>query len=839
MGRLNEPSLLRWSALAVRPLVVYAFLEVRVMGDLRMMRVLFCVVIGLAACGEDDAAPAGGAPGADADDRDARGGRDGMDNPDPSDATNDADDDAGPPAVADGDDGVDPGSDGGTCEPTGTPCDAADVATACAGATLYVCSRGTDGCPQATTTDCATSGSTCETGADGVAACQPTDPDGCPPSSCSSGSACEDDTLVTCQEDANGCWIENERRDCAASGAACVVDASGATASCVPASGPSCAASLGTIACGETVRGNTADGSRALDTNRCILDEGDTGIYYAGGEVIWRVVAPDSPALVQIEADSNRSFLDFDLMVLDGSGGCGLTAACVDGSYSFDNLESVEIATTGGEAFWVVYDLYDDVGEFANYTISVTCTSLVCGDGVIAPGERCDDGNEESGDGCSSTCSIESGWTCATVDGTSVCRRLNVCGDGRIDSAEACDDGNDESADGCSSTCQFEEGFTCEPGAPTVCLPTGCGDGVIQAELGEECDDRNEEDGDGCSSVCLVEPDWICEGRPSDCYIPGCGDGRLQPELGETCDDGNEEGSDGCSPFCEVEDGYFCFGAPSRCRTVVPFPAEGEIVQISGALTPTSARLNRPSTTCMATTTSVAYEVVAFVNDTDAPITVDVIALWTAFDGYMAVYDRFPEPATPTEGCLVANDDLFSTARSGFLDATVPAGAVRYYLLSGLGSAGLGAYEFTVSRPLPAEETIVLSLGEPAAAVSTTGRLSSASRLFERPTSTCGTRSGEVPLQEIEVRNPGPDAVRVDIVATFESFDGFLHVYSEPVDVANPTTGCVIGNDDGRGGIYSSNIDNFSIRGGASVWLAVSRFSGTAAGRFSVEVTPR
>jgi len=36
----------------------------------------------------------------------------------------------------------------------------------------------------------------------------------------------------------------------------------------------------------------------------------------------------------------------------------------------------------------------------------------VCGDGVIEGNEQCDDGNAVSGDGCSSTCQVELGWTC-------------------------------------------------------------------------------------------------------------------------------------------------------------------------------------------------------------------------------------------------------------------------------------------------------------------------------------------------------------------------------------------------------------------------------------------
>lgn len=36
-----------------------------------------------------------------------------------------------------------------------------------------------------------------------------------------------------------------------------------------------------------------------------------------------------------------------------------------------------------------------------------------CGDGVLGAGEECDDGNTAPGDGCSTTCTVESGWACA------------------------------------------------------------------------------------------------------------------------------------------------------------------------------------------------------------------------------------------------------------------------------------------------------------------------------------------------------------------------------------------------------------------------------------------
>jgi cysteine-rich repeat protein len=95
----------------------------------------------------------------------------------------------------------------------------------------------------------------------------------------------------------------------------------------------------------------------------------------------------------------------------------------------------------------------------------------VCGDGVLDEGEACDDGNTMDGDGCSSTCELES-----------------VCGNGILEGNEVCDDGNTIDGDGCSSTCD---------------AVYFCGDGVLEGN--EACDDGNNIDGDGCSSTCQDE----------------------------------------------------------------------------------------------------------------------------------------------------------------------------------------------------------------------------------------------------------------------------------------------------------------------------------------------
>lgn len=184
-----------------------------------------------------------------------------------------------------------------------------------------------------------------------------------------------------------------------------------------------------------------------------------------------------------------------------------------------------------------------------------------CGDGRVDDEleEECDDGNAKSGDGCSSTCKREEGWTCAKPG---VRCEATACGDGIVAGSEQCDDGNQDDGDGCSSSCLLEgappgeiDGWKC-PVPGEACVRTTCGDG--NREGSEQCDDGNNDMGDGCSPWCRKEP--ICPPGGGPCASP-CGDGVLLPTdkaHGQECDDGNTVDGDGCSSDCKVEPGFRC-----------------------------------------------------------------------------------------------------------------------------------------------------------------------------------------------------------------------------------------------------------------------------------------
>ena len=99
--------------------------------------------------------------------------------------------------------------------------------------------------------------------------------------------------------------------------------------------------------------------------------------------------------------------------------------------------------------------------------------SADCRDAGRADGELCEDGSGRCYDGY-----------CLPIS----------CGDQLIDPTERCDDGNTVAQDGCSADCTSDE---------------KCGTGVVDSLLGETCDDGNQFAHDGCTPRCTVEnPRW-------------------------------------------------------------------------------------------------------------------------------------------------------------------------------------------------------------------------------------------------------------------------------------------------------------------------------------------
>ncbi|CAI2359943.1 unnamed protein product [Moneuplotes crassus] len=193
------------------------------------------------------------------------------------------------------------------------------------------------------------------------------------------------------------------------------------------------------------------------------------------------------------------------------------------------------------------------------------------------PGEQCDDGNWDRGDGCDENCQVESGWSCTTYNPT-VCTKLCRWDDAGPppDQDVDCYDRNQDDGDGCDESCKVESGYTCSWNSTsdkTDCTDK-CGDGVIIKTMPSQyCDDGNLNEEDGCSSTCNQEVGYVCTGgsttAPSVCS-EDCGDGRKVGD--EACDDGGKADHDGCSSTCTIELGYICTGGsetnPDTCNPI-------------------------------------------------------------------------------------------------------------------------------------------------------------------------------------------------------------------------------------------------------------------------------
>ncbi|MEL6181477.1 MAG: DUF4215 domain-containing protein, partial [Myxococcota bacterium] len=118
----------------------------------------------------------------------------------------------------------------------------------------------------------------------------------------------------------------------------------------------------------------------------------------------------------------------------------------IDREWRFHDVDLTDVIGDEGTV-QIMYEIASDGGlELGGWNLDDVCIvgiQTLCGDGLLDPGEACDDGaanSDQDPGACRTTC------------------QPAICGDGILDPGEACDDGNGTPGDGCSSTCMSEEG---------------------------------------------------------------------------------------------------------------------------------------------------------------------------------------------------------------------------------------------------------------------------------------------------------------------------------------------------------------------------------------------
>ena len=186
-----------------------------------------------------------------------------------------------------------------------------------------------------------------------------------------------------------------------------------------------------------------------------------------------RVAVPENPVFPDVDtgADASDECPVGSLgCSCDAGGGCDADLACLSGRCGPQPSGSCGDGQLDVEEECDLGPHNSDGGS-----CKTDCTPARCGDGIVGPGEACDDGNGSGADECTNECMWAS------------------CGDGIVQPPEECDDGNGDEDDECLSSC----------------TTATCGDGKVWGGV-EECDDGNTVGTDGCTQDCNFTVDVTC-----------------------------------------------------------------------------------------------------------------------------------------------------------------------------------------------------------------------------------------------------------------------------------------------------------------------------------------
>jgi cysteine-rich repeat protein len=159
---------------------------------------------------------------------------------------------------------------------------------------------------------------------------------------------------------------------------------------CDEACASSCASTT-PLADPSQVRGNTRDHAAQLGS-ACSDPDGESG-----SEIVYDFVARTS-GMLDVTLSTAAPELTLSLRTACGDDASELTCA---------TTHWLSVPVAAGDALFIVVDGYSAAAA-GKYVISAATRPIACGDAIRDANEGCDDGDETSGDGCSSECEVES-----------------------------------------------------------------------------------------------------------------------------------------------------------------------------------------------------------------------------------------------------------------------------------------------------------------------------------------------------------------------------------------------------------------------------------------------
>jgi hypothetical protein len=328
----------------------------------------------------------------------------------------------------------------------------------------------------------------------------------------------------------------------------------------------SCVAGLALAACGDNLRPATDDA--AVDGPAAICGDGVIG---RGEDCDDGDTVADAICTATCRFTCGNGVVDdavgelCDPGITAGAGAC--PATCDDGMACTADVRAGEGCQVACEHAAITTPIAGD-GCCPTGATSLTDPDcgVVCGNGVLEPGELCDLGIASGAGACPLTCSDGLSCTADALVGAGTCAAMCTATPitAPVDGDGCCPPGATPATDDdCQPTCgngTLDPGETCDlaiTAGPGRC-PTVCTDGMV-------CTTDALANPGTCTAACAFTPittprsgDGCCppgatSATDSDC-LPGCGNGVVDP--GETCDTAILAGPGRCATSCD--DGMVC-----------------------------------------------------------------------------------------------------------------------------------------------------------------------------------------------------------------------------------------------------------------------------------------